>query len=122
MACGSELGARGLDGRESAGIRFRERREKDHQTPYRVNSERAQRAGARCIEQRDPSARARCRASGPGTESAGSTRAQNAGGEHNDKNQPRIWRSEHRGPTPRAPMPDEGPAALSPTNVRAQAQ
>ena len=70
MACGSELGARGLDGWESAGIRFRERRERDHQTPCRVNSERTQRAGARCIEHRDPSARARCKAPGPGTESA----------------------------------------------------
>ena len=37
---------------------------------YRVNSERTQRAGARCIQHRDPSARARYRAPGPGTESA----------------------------------------------------
>ena len=36
---------------------------------YRVNSERTQRAGARCIEHRDPSANTRLTAPGPGTES-----------------------------------------------------
>ena len=36
----------------------------------RVNSERTQRVRVRCIEHRDPNARARYRAPGPGTESA----------------------------------------------------
>ena len=48
MACGSALGARGLDGWESAG-------KETARAQYRVNSERTQRAGARCIEHRDPS-------------------------------------------------------------------
>ena len=44
----------------------------------RVNSERTQRAGARYIEHRDPSARAGPRAPGPGTESAADRRVRRA--------------------------------------------